>query len=347
MNHNNLKVASPFLVAVAFAIVYIVWGSTYFFIQMAIQDLPPLLMGAMRFLAAGAILLLWSFIKGERIFVKSSLITSAIVGILLLVVGNGVVIWAEQTLPSALVAILVSSAPIWFVLLDKPNWSTNLKSKSTLAGLMVGFIGVLLLFGEQVSDMLAANTDRSKIIGMLSLLVGAIAWSSGSLYSKHNPSEGSPTVNVAWQMVIAGLVFLPASLLNHEFDRVIWSQITVQAWLALAYLVLFGSIIAYSAYVWLLQVRSATQVSTYAYVNPVIAVILGIVFAHETISLVQLIGLVVILGSVLLINLSKYRIGTTGNNNEKKGVSDKPSALLHDQVCLTDVLIPPVKIIEN
>lgn len=306
MNKNTLKPASPLLIISAFAIVYIVWGSTYFFIQMAVQDLPPLLLGALRFLAAGALLLLWSFIKGERIIVWNSLITSAIVGVLLLVVGNGVVIWSEQTMPSALVAILVSSAPIWFVLLDKPNWPINFNSKSTLAGLAVGFVGVLLLFGEQVRAMLAANSDQSKIIGMLLLIVGAVAWSAGSLYSKHNPSAGSPTVNVAWQMIIAGLVFLPASLLNHEFERVVWSQIRVEAWLALAYLILFGSIIAYSAYVWLLQVRPATQVSTYAYVNPVIAVTLGVVFAHETISLIQVSGLVVILGSVLLINLSKY-----------------------------------------
>lgn len=323
MNQNNLKVANPLLITIAFAIVYIVWGSTYFFIQMAVQDFPPLLLGAIRFLAAGALLLGWSLIKGERIFVKSSLITSAVVGILLLVVGNGVVIWAEQTLPSALVAILVSSAPIWFVLLDKPNWAINFNSKSTLAGLAVGFLGVILLFGEQMNAMLTENTDRSKIFGMLLLLIGAISWSSGSLYSKHHPSEGSPTVNVAWQMVIAGLVFLPASLFNHEFESVRWSQISVEAWLAMAYLVLFGSIIAYSAYVWLLQVRPATQVSTYAYVNPVIAVILGIVFAHETISLVQVIGLVVILGSVLLINLSKYRLGKPGT--EKEGVFDNPS----------------------
>lgn len=310
MNQNNRKAASPFLVMGAFAIVYIVWGSTYFFIQMAVQDIPPFLLGVLRFLAAGILLLFWSFIKGDRIFVKNSLITSAVVGILLLVVGNGIVIWAEQTMPSALVAILVSSSPIWFVLLDKPNWKSTFNSKSTLAGLAVGFLGVLLLFGEQLNTMLAADSDRSKIGGMLLLLVGAIAWSAGSLYSKHNPSEGSPTANVAWQMIIAGLVFIPASLVNHEVEQVRWSQITVQAWLALAYLVLFGSIIAYSAYVWLLQVRPATQVSTYAYVNPVIAVILGIVFAHETISLIQIIGLVVILGSVLLINLAKYRTET-------------------------------------
>ncbi|WP_420148388.1 EamA family transporter [Spirosoma sp.] len=331
MTPNNTKVASPLLVISAFAIVYIVWGSTYFFIQMAIQDFPPLLLGALRFFAAGMLMLIWGVINGDRLFIKRSLINSAVTGILLLVVGNGVVIWAEQTLPSALVAILVSSAPIWFVLLDKPNWSVNFTSKSTLAGLAIGFIGVILLFGEQLTGMLAENAGSSKIIGMLLLVVGAMSWSSGSLYAKHNPSEGSATVNVAWQMIIASLVFLPGSLLNHEFDTIQWSQISVQAWLALAYLVLFGSIIAYSAYVWLLQVRPATQVSTYAYVNPVIAVILGMVFAHESVSALQIIGLVVILGSVLLINLSKYRGENTSklinDNGEPTQLTKKPDLL--------------------
>lgn len=307
MKSNTIKAAPPLLVISAFAIVYIVWGSTYFFIQMAIQDFPPLLLGAMRFFAAGMLMMLWGFIKGERLVIKSSIITSAVVGILLLVLGNGIVIWVEQTLPSAFVAILVSSAPIWFVLLDKSNWGVNFKSQATLAGLGIGFLGVILLFSEQVSGLFAGSADKTKLIGMLLLIIGSIAWSSGSLYSKHNPSEGSSTVNVAWQMIIASLVFLPASLINHEFDHVHWQQISGQAWFALAYLILFGSIIAYSAYVWLLQVRSATQVSTYAYVNPVIAVVLGMLFANETISLLQIGGLVIILGSVLLINLPKYR----------------------------------------
>ncbi|GAB4033729.1 EamA family transporter [Spirosoma jeollabukense] len=314
--------ASPALVILAFATVYIVWGSTYFFIQMAMSGFPPLLLGGVRFLMAGTLLLGWCISRGDRIFIKSSLITSAVVGILLLVVGNGVVIWVEQTLPSALAAILVSSAPIWFVLLDKPNWGVNFKSKATIGGLVIGFIGVLVLFGEQLNDLFAGNTDKSKLIGMGLLVIGSIAWSSGSLYSKHHPSEGSPTVNVAWQMIIAGLVFLPGSLLNDEFARVQWTHIPTQAWLALGYLILFGSIAAYSAYVWLLQVRPATQVSTYAYVNPVIAVILGVLFAHEPISLLQITGLVIILGSVLLINLSKY-YAERGKVLEKKDLEAK------------------------
>jgi drug/metabolite transporter (DMT)-like permease len=307
MAQNINKTASPILVIIAFATVYIVWGSTYFFIQMAIHGFPPLLMGALRFLTAGMLMLTWCVIKGERIFIKKSIVTSAIVGILLLVGGNGAVIWVEQTLPSAMVAILVSSAPIWFVLLDKQNWGINLRNRSTIAGLIIGFAGVVLLFGEQLNAMFAGSSVYSKLGGMLLLIIGSICWSSGSLYSKHKPAEGSAAVNVAWQMIIAGLVFLPGSLLNHEFSHLQWQQIPANSWFALAYLVVFGSIAAFSAYVWLLQVRPATQVSTYAYVNPVIAVMLGVLFAHEHISLLQITGLLTILSSVLLINLSKYR----------------------------------------
>jgi drug/metabolite transporter (DMT)-like permease len=320
MTQNINKSASHVLVIIAFATVYIVWGSTYFFIRMAVHDLPPFLLGAMRFFTAGILILVWCIIKGEKIFIKNSLITSAIVGVFLLVVGNGVVIWVEQKLPSAMVAIMVSAAPIWFVLLDKQNWGVNLRNRATVTGLIIGFAGVILLFSEQVNAMFAGSSVNSKLPGLLLLIIGSISWSAGSLYSKHHPSEGSPAVNVAWQMIIAGLVFVPGSLLNHEFDHLQWQQIQAPSWFALGYLIVFGSIAAYSAYVWLLQVRPATQVSTYAYVNPVIAVILGMLFAHEHVSLLQIIGLVIILGSVLLINLSKYRkekaVEKPGNNHD-------------------------------
>jgi drug/metabolite transporter (DMT)-like permease len=318
------KSASPVLVIIAFATVYIVWGSTYFFIQMGLHGLPPLLLGAIRFFTAGMLMMVWCIIKGEKIFIKRSIITSAIVGLLLLGGGNGAVIWAEQKLPSAMVAILVSSAPIWFVLLDKQNWATNLRNKATVIGLIVGFAGVILLFSEQLDGIFSGG---SKLPGMILLILGSLAWSAGSLYSKHHPSEGSGAVNVAWQMVIAGVVFFSGSGLNHEFDHLQWQQVPLHSWLALGYLIIFGSIAAFSAYVWLLQVRPATQVSTYAYVNPVIAVILGMLFAHEHISLTQISGLVIILGSVLLINLSKYRKEKTDNPGQSVDMAAEKIAI--------------------
>jgi len=307
MTATTQKSASPLLVIIAFATVYLVWGSTYFFIKLAVDGFPPFLLGALRFFTAGILLLIWCAFKGEQIFVKRNIIHAAVSGFLLLVVGNGAVIWAEQTLPSAMVAIMVSSPPIWFVLLDKPNWGTNFKSKSTIFGLIIGFIGVILLFSEQIGSMFGTSTGPSKLPGMLLLLAGTLGWASGSLYSKHNNTKGSVSVNTAWQMLAAGIVFIPSSFFHNEVQTLNWQAIPAHSWYALLYLVVFGSIAAFSAYVWLLQVRPATQVSTYAYVNPVIAVILGVLFAHESVTLLQVGGLVIILGSVLLINLSKYR----------------------------------------
>ncbi|MBS1529971.1 MAG: EamA family transporter, partial [Bacteroidetes bacterium] len=191
------KPASAFMVVVAFATVYLVWGSTYFFIRMAVLGMPPLLLGALRFTTAGLLMLIWCIIKGEKIFIRKSLINSAVAGVLLLCIGNGIVIWVEQTLPSAMVAILVSAAPIWFVLLDRQNWGANFRSRSTIAGLIIGFIGVILLFGEQLDGILGAGNISSRIFPMLLLVVGSISWSGGSLYAKYHRSEGSDAVNVA------------------------------------------------------------------------------------------------------------------------------------------------------
>ncbi|CAN5426025.1 EamA family transporter [soil metagenome] len=308
MSPTLQKSAPPLLVIIAFATVYLVWGSTYFFIEMAVRGgIPPFFLGAMRFVIAGLLLMTWCVIKGEKIFVLQNMLNAAVSGILLLFVGNGAVMWAEQTLPSGMVAIMVSSTPIWFVLLDRAPWHINFKSRATIMGLVIGFGGLILLFSEQLNKAFAKGADHSNLPWMFLLLVGSLAWSAGSLYSKYKLTKGSAPVNTAWQMLAAGIFFIPFSLLHNEFANLHLQAIPLSSWLAMGYLVVFGSIAAFSAYVWLLQVRSATQVSTYAYVNPVIAVILGIFFAHENISWLQIGGLFVILGSVLLINLSKYR----------------------------------------
>jgi drug/metabolite transporter (DMT)-like permease len=304
------KSASPLLVVIAFATVYLVWGSTYFFIQRAVEHIPPFILGAIRFLIAGGLLLAWCAIKGEKLFNWAHIKPALVSGLLMLFVGNGAVIWAEQSLASSLVAVLVSSAPIWFVVLDKPKWKENLTSRPTIIGLIVGFIGVILLFSEQTSKALGAGNGH-QVIGLIVLIIGAMAWAGGSLYSKYNSKSTSATVNTAWQMLAAGIAFVPGSFINNEWSTFQFASVTTSSWLALLYLITMGSLAGFSAYVWLLQVRSATQVSTYAYVNPVVAVLLGVLFAGEHMTSLQIIGLAVILLSVLLINLAKYR-------NEKK-----------------------------
>lgn len=308
MTATPQKQASPLLVIIAFATIYIVWGSTYFFIEVAVRGgIPPFLLGASRFIIAGILMMAWCIARGEKIFVLKNILRASVSGILLLFIGIGSAIWVERILPSGTVAIVVSCLPMWMILLDKANWRTNFRNRSTVIGLIIGFAGVILLFSDQLGDIFKGGNGHSALPWMLLLIAGNIAWALGSLYSKNKATTGSVAANTAWQMLAAGLVFLPASLIHHEFDGLQINAIPGGSWFALLYLILLGSIAAYSAYVWLLQVRSATQVSTTAYVNPVIAVILGISFGGEHISIIQIIGLFIILGSVLLINLSKYR----------------------------------------
>lgn len=302
------KTASPLLVYLAFAIVYIVWGSTYFFIQKALAGFPPFILGTFRFIVAGTLLMTWCKFNGERIFDWKNIKYAVVSGILMLGVANGTVIWVEQFIPSGLVAIMVASAAIWFVILDKPKWKENLSSKSTIAGLIIGFIGVILLFSEQVIQAVNTQQSNNQVLGMGLLVLGPVAWAGGSLYSKyHSAPDSSVSVNTAWQMLAAGIAFIPGSIFSSEYNHFHWNTVPLDAWLSIIYLVIFGSIAAFSAYVWLLKVRPATQVSTYAYVNPVVAILLSVCFTNEKVSLIQILGLFVILGSVLLINLVKYR----------------------------------------
>lgn len=316
MDSLNKKTASPLKVILAFATVYIVWGSTYFFIQKAISGFPPFLLGAMRFLIAGVLMLLWTWLNGENIFVLKEIKHAAVSGFLMLTVGTGAVIWVEQYLPSAMVAIMVSSGPIWFILLDKPMWAKNFSSKATIVGLILGFAGVILLFSQQISEAFSTTGDPHQFAGIVILIIGSMAWAGGSLYSKYKSTGGSVLVNSGWQIFAAGIAFIPGSLIRGEVQHLNWSAISTSAWLSVAYLIFFGSIAAFSAYVWLLQVRPAMQVSTHAYVNPVVAVLLGVFFANEHISLLQILGLVTILGSVSIINLVKYRNGRIAAQKE-------------------------------
>ncbi|RYF99689.1 MAG: EamA family transporter [Chitinophagaceae bacterium] len=307
MNTQTKTAPSTLMVVLAFAVVYIVWGSTYFFIRVAIEDIPPFIMAALRFVIAAALMFGWCAYRKEKLFNPVHVKHAAISGLLMLFIGNGAVVWSEQFLPSSLVAILVSAGPIWFVMLDKANWSVNLKSKNIVFGLLIGFIGVIVLFSENVMHAISDSGSIWQVIATISLVIGSISWAGGSLYSKYKASGGSNAVNTAWQMITAGVVFLVFSVVSGETKTFDPNTVSTSAWLSLLYLVIMGSLIGYSSYVWLLSVRPATQVSTHAYVNPIVAVLLGVLFINEKLTAVQVSGLGIILASVLLINLNKYR----------------------------------------
>ncbi|MHA4843215.1 EamA family transporter [Flavitalea antarctica] len=298
---------SKLMVILAFGVVYIVWGSTYFFIRLAIEDFPPFIMAAIRFIIAAMMMFTWCIYKKEQLFKWQEIKPAIVSGVLMLFIGNGAVVWSEQYLASSLAAILVSAGPIWFVMLDKPNWGVNLKSRNIITGLLIGFIGVIVLFSNNVTEALSGTGSMLQIIATASLVIGSISWAGGSLYSKYKTSGQSNAVNTAWQMLSAGLLFSVLSFSSGETKTFEVAAVTTTGWLSLAYLVVFGSLIGYSSYVWLLSVRPATQVSTHSYVNPIVAVLLGVLIVGESLTILQVAGLVIILLSVLLVNLNKYR----------------------------------------
>lgn len=307
MNGVQSKPVSGAMVVIAFTIVYLVWGSTYFFIKIAIQDIPPMIMAGLRFFLAGLMLLIWCAISGEKLFNRKNILQTVVGGLLLLFIGNGAVVLSEKYLPSSFVAVIASTSPFWVVILDKRNYKTNFGNRKTIAGLIIGFIGVVLLFSENAIKALSTQGNGWEIFSLGILIIGAVAWGGGSLYTKYHGSGGSQPVNASWQMLSAGIMFIPVSAISGEWKDFHWQQVGTNSWLALAYLIIFGSLIAYSAYIWLLKVRPAVQVSTHGYVNPVVAVLLGTMLGNENMTLMQIAGLAVILLSVLLLNLDKYR----------------------------------------
>ena len=293
-------------VIIAFAIVYIVWGSTYFFIQASERDLPPFLLGAIRFFVSGIMLLGWCAFKKYDLVYWPQIKTSFVVGNLLLFAGTGAIIWAETTLPSSFVAVLVSAAPLWFVLFDGKNRRANFHNKHVITGIITGFLGVVLLFGEKMFSTFSSATGSPQIIYLLVIIAGSICWCLGSLYSKYN-TGGNTMVGAAWQMIFASVSFTIVAFCTGEVKYFQVNEVHLRAWLSVIYLVTMGSLAGYSAYIWLLQVRPVTQVSTNAYVNPVVAVLLGVFFGAETMNMLQLVALAIILSSVFIINFDKYK----------------------------------------
>ena len=291
-------------IAVAYFLIYVVWGSTYYFIGVALNGFPPFLLGAIRFTVAGLMLLGWCCARGEPVFGKSLIKKSVITGIVLLFIDMAVVMLAQQYLSSSLVAIIASSTAIWIMALDVPMWKRNFRNPATVTGIIIGFLGVLMLYVEQLEP---DGMHEHREYGVLILVFGCISWALGTLYAKYR-SSGAEEVNAfagsAWQMLFAGGMFWLCSFAGGDIHTDL-SRVPLSAWLSLAYLIVFGSILAYSSYVWLLKVRPATEVATHAYVNPFIAVFFGKTFGREEISIMQILGLVIILLSVMLVSRKK------------------------------------------
>jgi drug/metabolite transporter (DMT)-like permease len=293
---------SPWGPFAAYSAVCLLWGSTYLAIAIAIRTIPPLLMLGMRFTIAGGLLLSWCLIRGETLPPARTFWQSTVTGILLLFIGLIAVAFAEQHLSTGLTAIIVAALPLWMVILDKDHWKESFSSIKVIAGLLLGFAGVVFLVTAGGDSVNFSIHNKAQLICLIGLMIGSISWAAGSLYSKHRQSPGSTFIKVSLQMLSAGLALLITSTLIGDLLHVSWRNVSGESWAGLLYLITFGSLVGYLCYIWVLGVWPASRVGTYAYVNPIVAVFLGWGLVGEPLSAGQFIGLGIILAGVMLVN---------------------------------------------
>lgn len=296
-DHGSIQTPSRTGIIAAFGAVYILWGSTYLAIRFAIETIPPFLMAGTRFLIAGSLLYAWSRWKGAPKPTARHWRSAAIIGGLMLFFGNGGVTWAEQVIPSGIAALLVATVPMWIVFID---WLWHRAARPhvrVLIGLVIGVIGAVVLTGP------GAFVGASGVnpFGALALLIATISWAFGSLYSRKAPLPASPLLGPAMEMLAGGLFLYFLAFIMGEPAHVNLDALSFRSMFSLGYLVIFGSLLGFTSYIWLLRVTSAARVSTYAFVNPVIAVFLGWALAGEPLTLQTLIAAGIIVIAVFLI----------------------------------------------
>jgi drug/metabolite transporter (DMT)-like permease len=290
-------------VLVAFAAVYVVWGSTYLAIRIGIESFPPLILAGLRHSTVG--LFLYPILRRKTGIrpTAANWRTAVVTGALLLFVGNGGVSWAELTVPSGITALLVATVSLWLVIVDWLRPGGVKPVPRVIMGLLMGFVGLTLLVGPAH----LGDSGRVDPRGAAVLVVASFAWACGSIYSKHGGMPSSPMLSVAMQSFAGGLILLIAGLFAGEFRGLHLGAISLRSWLALAYLIVFGSGIGFSAYIYILHKSTAARVATYAFVNPVVALFLGWLIAGETITVRTIIAAAVILTAVILVITAPHR----------------------------------------
>lgn len=281
--------------------VYLVWGSTYLAIHFAIESIPPLLMAAIRFLVAGSVFYLWEKLTSKQKSTAQHWRSGFITGGLLLLGGNGLVVIAQQYVPSGTTALLVSMVPLWMVLLEtiRPN-GVPLKLNVAL-GTAGGFMGMMLLLGPHAWR----GAFDVQPIGVILLVIASMSWAIGSLYSRQAALPSSHRLSAAVQMLSGGVLLLAASLIKGEMTHFNFAQITTRSIWSLIYLIVFGALVGFTAYTWLLKSAPVALVSTYAYINPVVALVLGVIFGGEKISAQMVMASAIIIFSVMLVSVPR------------------------------------------
>ncbi|HEX3008208.1 MAG TPA: EamA family transporter [Bacteroidales bacterium] len=284
------------IILASFIAIYFVWGTTYLAIKYAIETIPPFLMMGLRSLTAGIVLYLWGRLRGDANVTRKELPSLILIGSLFFLVGHGVLAWSQQTVPSGVAALLISSEPIIIALFEPLFTKEGRIGRQTIFGMFIGLCGIAVLVIPQGLDF-----KNASLLGSFGIIVSASSWSSGAIYSRVAKLPRSPFITGGLQLIFGGTLLMLASFTLGEWTTFTFSQISVRSWLGLAYLVVFGSIIAFSSYTWLLSVTSATRISTHTFVNPIVAVLVGWAFGGEALTAGMIVALVLIIISVYLV----------------------------------------------
>ena len=293
--------ASRSQILAAFASIYLIWGSTYLAIRYAVQTIPPFIMGGLRFVVSGALLYAWARYRGTPTPRRLHWRNAIIAGGLLLLGGNGAVVWAEQFVPSGLTALLVSILPFWLVIIEWVRPPRRRPHGAVVIGLLIGFIGIIVLVGPA---NIGGHGDV-RPIGALVLILGSLSWAIGSFFSRDADLPRSGLLTTGMEMLGGGLLMIIAGALTGELSHFDIRQISGASAVGLIYLITFGSLLGFTSYIWLLDKVSPARLGTYAYVNPVVAVILGWAIANERLSLRTAVAAAIVICAVALITTAR------------------------------------------
>jgi len=286
--------ANRLLVVLAFLAIYVIWGSTYLAIRYAVETIPPLYTAGMRHLTAGTVLLAWALAKGLRP-TREQVRASVVIGFFFFLVGHGLLHWAEKVVPSGLASLLIAVEPIIVFLLSSAAARTWRFNGMLLAGILLGLGGLGMLLRGTGLEPVPGLT-----LGSVMILVSAFSWSVGIIYSRRSHLSGSPLLLSALSLLSGAVMLLLTATMTGEAKEFHLSQVTLRSWLALGYLILFGSVIAFTAYNWLLEHYSPTLVATHTYVNPVVAVLLGWAYGGEALTMTVALAATLVVGAVVL-----------------------------------------------
>ena len=298
----NAGTASTRNLLLAFAAVYLVWGSTYLAIRFGVETIPPFILGGMRFLVAGLILVAVSRMRGAAAPTPAEWKSATISGVFMVVGGNGLVCWAELYVPSGLTALLVATVPLWLVAIARMGPDRERARPLEVAGLALGLVGVVVLVGGSGAEIgVGGATSNQVLMGALAIIAASLSWAVGSMYNRRAALPSPPLYGTGLTMAAGGAALLLIALAVGEFGRFSPANVSVRSWVSLLYLTLFGSIVAFSAYMWLLRNVRPAAAGTYAYVNPVVALFLGWWLAAEAFTPPMLVGTAVIVAAVVLV----------------------------------------------